>query len=52
MITCISTQALAFINHDESETSKNLALMKFLCKHNEEINRVSLKNAFENNKLI
>ncbi|KAK1378831.1 TTF-type domain-containing protein [Heracleum sosnowskyi] len=49
-------QALAFRYHDESETSNNqgnfLAVLKFLCKHNEEVNRVSLKNAPENNILI
>ena len=48
-------QALPFRGHDESEDSKNqgnfLALLKFLCKHNDEINGVSLKNAPENNKL-
>lgn len=49
-------QALAFRSHDGLETSKNqgniLALMKFIYKHNEEINRVSLRNAPENNILI
>ncbi|KAK1373233.1 TTF-type domain-containing protein [Heracleum sosnowskyi] len=49
-------QALAFRGHDELETSNNqgnfLAVLKFLCKHNEEANRVSLKNAPENNILI
>ncbi|KAK1361512.1 hypothetical protein POM88_045986 [Heracleum sosnowskyi] len=48
--------ALPFRGHDESETSKNkgffLALFNFLCKHNEEISSVSLKNAPENNILI
>ncbi|KAK1385833.1 hypothetical protein POM88_023568 [Heracleum sosnowskyi] len=55
-VRMLLTQALAFRGHDETDDSKNqgnfLVVLKFLCKHNEEINAVSLKNAPENNTLI
>ncbi|KAK1392538.1 zinc finger MYM-type protein 1-like [Heracleum sosnowskyi] len=51
---CLS-QALAFRGHDESEESNKkgnfLTFLQFLADHNEEIKRVVLDKAPENNKL-
>jgi hypothetical protein len=45
-------QGLAFCGHDESKGSSNqenfLELLRFLAKHNEEIDKVVLGNALEN----
>ncbi|KAL6501342.1 hypothetical protein OROHE_024989 [Orobanche hederae] len=48
-------QGLAFIGHDEGETSKNrgnfIELLQFLADHNKSIEAVTFKNAPENLKL-
>ena len=48
-------QGLAFCGDDESDSSRNqgnfLELLKFLIKHNDDIDSVALKNAPENLKL-
>lgn len=58
-IRCIQfllRQGLAFLGHDESETSLNrgnfLELLKFYSWPNEEMRRVVLGNALENHKVI
>jgi hypothetical protein len=48
----LQQQGLAFRGHDESKGSSNqenfLELLRFLAKHNEEIDKVVLGNALEN----
>ena len=54
-IRLLLRQGLAFRGHDESDESLNqgnfIELLKFLAKHNEDINKVVLNNAPENLKL-
>ena len=49
-------QGLAFCGHDESKDSNNqgdfLELLRFLAKHNEEIDKAVLENAPENHQMI
>ncbi|KDO39312.1 hypothetical protein CISIN_1g046910mg [Citrus sinensis] len=49
-------QGLAFRGHDESDNSSNqgnyLRILRFLADHNEDIKRITLKNAPGNNMLI
>jgi hypothetical protein len=52
----LQQQGLAFYGHDESKGSSNqgkfLELLRFLAKHNEEIDKVVLENAHENHQMI
>jgi putative heme iron utilization protein len=52
----LQQQELVFRGHDESKGSSNqenfLELLQFLAKHNEEIDKVVLENAPENNQMI
>jgi hypothetical protein len=52
----LQQQGLAFRGHDESKGSSNqgnfLELLRFLAKHNEEIDKVVLENAPENHQMI
>ncbi|KAK9992476.1 hypothetical protein SO802_027461, partial [Lithocarpus litseifolius] len=54
-ICFLQRQGLAFRGHDESKDSNNqenfLELLQFLAKHNEEIDKAVLKNAFENHQM-
>jgi hypothetical protein len=55
-IRFLQQQGLAFRSHDESKGSSNqgifLELLRFLAKHNEEIDKVVLENALENHQMI
>jgi hypothetical protein len=52
----LQQQGLAFHSHDESKGSSNqeifLELLRFLAKHNEEIDKVVIENALENHQMI
>jgi hypothetical protein len=52
----LQQQGLAFRGHDESKGSSNqenfLELLRFLAKHNKEIDKVVLDNAPENHQMI
>jgi hypothetical protein len=51
----LQQQRLAFRGHDESKESSNQGnfreLLRFLAKHNEEIDKIILKNAPENHQM-
>ena len=52
---CFLQQGLAFHGHDESKDSNNqgdfLELLRFLAKHNEEIDKAVLENAPKNHQM-
>jgi hypothetical protein len=52
----LQQQGLAFRGHDESKGSSNqgnfIELLRFLTKHNEEIDKVVLENTLENHQMI
>lgn len=54
-VNCISflqQHGLAFHGHDESNNQRNfLELLRFLAKHNEEIDNVALENAHKNHRM-
>ncbi|XP_059461871.1 uncharacterized protein LOC132190854 [Corylus avellana] len=56
IVFALQQQGLAFCGHDESKGSSNqgnfLELLRFLAKHNEEIDKVVLDNALENHQMI
>ena len=55
-VCILQQQGLAFCGHDESKGSSNqgnfIESLRFLAKHNEEIDKVVVENALENHQMI